>query len=297
MKIQQRNLLICLIILATLVFTSDYFPYVQTPYQSFFSHIAGHERRTKDFNLFAGYSQALTIDNHQNENAKILCDKLLETCKKALLEEIPNQITSIDSDKESQSQQSISEKYMENKFNDTVTAINSPQNLSLQQKELVNKENLTQDRSFKTYENPMLSIRMLYPRGWEIVDENNSNILEVKIISPLEGKDDHYRENGIIRVSEISPGVSLDNYTSRIYDTVQRLKFLNMISSEPTTLSDNPAHRITAIRQSSQTINVIDEWTIKDSKAYRITFNIEGSKSSIYIPLAMSMRDSFEIFK
>jgi len=297
MKIQQRNLLICLIILATLVFTSDYFPYVQTPYQSFFSHIAGHERATKDFNLFAGYSQAATIGNHQKGNAEFLCDKLLETCEESLFETIPNQITSTDSNREPQSHLSISEKYLENKNNDTVTAIISPQNLSVQPKEIKNKVNLTQYSSFEAYENPMLSIRMLYPKGWEIVDGNNSNNLEVELISPLESSDDQYREIVIIRVNEVSPSVSLDNYTSRISDTIQRLKFINIINSETTSLSDNPAHRITTVRQSSQTINVLDEWTIKDSKAYRITFNIEGSKSSIYIPLAMLMHDSFEIIK
>ena len=71
-----------------------------------------------------------------------------------------------------------------------------------------------------------------------------------------------------------------------------------IIESNKTTLAGNPAHKVLGMfKQENKDINVIDEWTIKSEKLYRITFYSEQGSYSKYLPTTQKMIDSFVILK
>jgi hypothetical protein len=157
--------------------------------------------------------------------------------------------------------------------------------------------NQTTDREFLTYENSSLGIKIQYPTGWELMKVGNLPYLTNIFVSPLENNKDRYRENAFLKINDVSPNMTLNDFTSTITKAVQNRSDFRILDFGSVNLSDNPGYRLIGLTRGNQNINVLDEWTIKDGRVYRVAFYLEEGKSKTYLPLAQKMIDSFKITK
>jgi len=101
------------------------------------------------------------------------------------------------------------------------------------------------------------------------------------------------------RVSVQNVNVTLDDYTNKTVGLiVENTPGAKIIESKKTTLAGIPAHKVLGMfKQEGMSINVIDEWAIKNEQLYRITFYSEQGSYSSYLPTVQKMIDSFVILK
>ena len=157
--------------------------------------------------------------------------------------------------------------------------------------------NQTADRAFLTYENSTLGIKIQYPTGWSLMKVGNLPYLTNIFVSPLENNTDRYRENAFLKINDVSPNMTLNDFTSIITKALQNRSDFRILDFGSVTLSDNPGYRLIGLTPGNQNIHVLDEWTIKDGRVYRVAFYLEEGKSKTYLPIAQRMIDSFEITK
>jgi hypothetical protein len=252
-------------------------------------------------------------NNDESTDNNNLCNKLFETCKTNPSKNItPPQEGSPEEDKS----RSFSEKYLEQK--NPTSVVTSPTNESSapalnesaapavkerikEDSSNTNQTNVTSPKvspeltGVQTFVSNYYGFQMDYPVGWKIREASKDSNQATELVSLPDSDNDAYLEKMTVRVSQISPHISLENYTKQVSESIEKMKFFNIVDSGPITLSENPAYRIIGVRSGNQTINVIDEWTIKDEKAYRVTFYYEEAKSDAYIPMALDMYESFKI--
>ena len=167
----------------------------------------------------------------------------------------------------------------------------------------------TNDNStFKLYENPTFGIRMQYPSDWEKVEpgqishESSFNII-VGFVSPKESASDTSPPAAIsIGIHNLSSSSSYQNTTLDQYTDVHinaiRREQESLVESTTTTLSTGSnnntlAHKVVYVNSQGQ--EVMQVWTIKENKAYHITYAADVARYPDYLPLAQKIIDSFEI--
>jgi serine/threonine-protein kinase len=161
--------------------------------------------------------------------------------------------------------------------------------------------------TFKTYENPAYGIRVQYPSDWEKVEPGQisqeiSFIIIVGFVSPKESVSDTSPPAalsiGIHNLSSSSSyqNTTLDQYTDVHVNAIRREQE-SLIESTTTTLSasnnNTLAHKVVYVNNQGQ--EVIQVWTIKENKAYHITYAADVARYPDFLPLAQKIIDSFEI--
>jgi hypothetical protein len=156
---------------------------------------------------------------------------------------------------------------------------------------------------FLTYENTTYGIRIQYPAVWQKGESNQTsqdNVINtiVAFRAPKDRISDTIAENVIIGVENLPPeeNISLAAYsTLQIADLTQFSTDFDLEQSTPIVLAGSPAQKIVFSETVQQIpIKTMQVWTIKDNKAYIITFAGEAAKYSDYLPTIQKMIDSFE---
>ena len=162
---------------------------------------------------------------------------------------------------------------------------------------------------FLLYENPTLGIKIQYPADWEQkkAQEADQYYLKdsiqypiVSFLPPLENASERFIENFTISVENLPQNTTLDAYSNETIKAY-KAKGFDIIDSNATTLAGNPAYKVTLDhRNGVQQGNNIDYkliqiWTIKGDKIYRIIFQADAETYSKTLPTAQKMIDSFEI--
>jgi hypothetical protein len=156
---------------------------------------------------------------------------------------------------------------------------------------------------FLTYENTTYGIRIQYPAVWQKGESNQTtadNVINtiVAFRAPKDRISDTIAENVVIGVENLPPeeNISLTAYsTLQIADLTQFSTDFDLEQSTPIVLAGSPAQKIVFSETIQQIpIKRIQVWTIKDNKAYIITFAGEAAKYSDYLPTIQKMIDSFE---
>jgi hypothetical protein len=155
---------------------------------------------------------------------------------------------------------------------------------------------------FLTYENTTYGIRIQYPVIWQVGEPNQTSQDNVKTIvafrSPKDRISDTIAESVIIGVENLPPeeNISLDAYsTLQIAGLTQFSTDFDLEQSTPIVLAGSPGHKIVYSETVQQhPIKTMQVWTIKDNKAYIISFAGEEAKLSNYLPTIQKMIDSFE---
>jgi hypothetical protein len=173
----------------------------------------------------------------------------------------------------------------------------------------------TINTNFLTYENSGYRLTIQYPIDWdkhEIIPFMNE-ILGGSIVSFNPSSninvDFHvfvYKPNSISSFSYSN--ITLSELVDREINDLRERYGFRSISSEPTTLANNPAYKIIYFGSNLES-KTMETWTLKDDKAYEIEYTAVDSldknpnketgilQFSHYLPTAQKMIDSFEFIK
>jgi hypothetical protein len=159
---------------------------------------------------------------------------------------------------------------------------------------------------FLLYENPALGIKIHYPTDWKKVEQADQYYLEANIqhptvsfLSPLENASEVFIKNFTISVENLPQNTTLNadpNETIKSY----KAKGFDLIESNVTNLAGNPAYKVTfdhrnEEQQGNPDYQLIQIWTIKGDKIYRITFQADAKRYAEFLPTSQKMINSFEI--
>jgi hypothetical protein len=273
-------------------------------YEQVFVFAMGNEEPISLVEVTNSYVQISTQPDNENERVtEGLCNKLLESCP------TPHTESGSDDKKsttEPDSAAGISEKYFEHPDQkiptSPLTGLESAQNTtlaidSLGQPSLLNQSNITQaETEFETYENSNLGFKILQPTGWEKIENNTDRFSLITLLSPQESTSDSVVERLVLRINNYPTNMTLDEYSTRVKNTLDKNSNFNVINFSTTYLSSNPAYGVVGTEnQGDKKVDVIDYWTIKDGIVYRIVFYSDDAKSDVYLPIREKMIDSFSI--
>ena len=160
----------------------------------------------------------------------------------------------------------------------------------------------TKEDYFLTYENYAYAIRIQYPFDWVILEPSQRGSSSVNIIvafrSPPENSSDTKLENLLIQVGNLPfENIPLDQVVSAsINNLKQSLIDFELVELNATTLSgNNPAHKVVYTnREGEDKHKTMQILSIKEDKAYLLTYSAEERKYSDYLPTIKKMIDSFK---
>jgi len=154
----------------------------------------------------------------------------------------------------------------------------------------------SEEEQLSTYNNPAYGINIAYPSDWTILEEVAGVV--VSLLSPKESATDSFRENLNVVVNDLSAQpMTLDEYRDFTVDDLELLVTdLNIVYSGETTLSNSPAYELVLTGEMG---GLDKKWmqvcTIKNDKAYVVTYTAEEGKYLDFLGIAQRMIDSFEI--
>lgn len=158
--------------------------------------------------------------------------------------------------------------------------------------------------NFQTYSNVAFGIKMIYPSNWLKLDlsRNNSSVLVVVFKPPV--------GSPLGSLNILGGNVSSGNISSRnitlsalVSATINHLKqtgkILHIISSTPTTLAGNLAHRLIYTTMAPQGFELEEMQLISlvGKKAYFITYAVPTANYATYLPIILRMISSTVIVK
>ena len=143
---------------------------------------------------------------------------------------------------------------------------------------------------FVTYDNPTFGVRIQYPSDWGRLDLSFLQQSADIDFYPL--ADTSLAKNVKIQVNNLpSRNMTLEEYTnSQINPLEERL-----LESNTTTLAGIPGYEI--VFTSLQGLKTMQVWTIKNDKAYIISYVAQEEDYEKELQVAKKMIDSFEITK
>lgn len=150
--------------------------------------------------------------------------------------------------------------------------------------------------NFLTYDSYVYGIRIKYPLDWTKEEQVFGTV--VSFSSPIESASDDFSENLNVLVQDLSAQpITLEEYTRISEEQVEQYitngKILDTIA---TTLDGNSAYKLVYTgKQGQYNIKWMQVYTIKDDKAYVITYTAEMDSYSNFLGTAQEMINSFEI--
>lgn len=143
--------------------------------------------------------------------------------------------------------------------------------------------------AMNTYDSPK-GFTIQYPSNWT-KDETNAT-LAVLFGLPTNNK----TENLNVQVVNLTSSESLDTLTDEGIANALNYNNVTPISENNTTLAGQPAYKIVYTATiSGDFVKVEQIWTVKDGKAYIITYKAAPANYDTYASTAQQMIDSFTI--
>jgi hypothetical protein len=151
---------------------------------------------------------------------------------------------------------------------------------------------------FLSYENSTYLVKIDYFETWTVEEPERENVI-VLFSSPLEGSWDTFQENVNIVVEPLSEPMTLDDYTElSINQLEQSIEDFQITEEASATLAGNPAYKIVfAGKMEQYSMKWMQIWTIKDDKAYIITYTALLSQYPIFLGTVQHMVNSVEILE
>jgi eukaryotic-like serine/threonine-protein kinase len=141
---------------------------------------------------------------------------------------------------------------------------------------------------FVTYDNPTFGVRIQYPSDWGRLDLSFLQDSADIDFYPL--ADTSLAKNVKIQVINLpSLNMTLEEYTNSQINPLEE----KLLKSNTTTLAGIPGYEI--VFTSVQGLKTMQVWTIKDDKAYIITYVAKEEDYENDLQVAEKMIDSFEI--
>jgi PsbP-like protein len=229
----------------------------------------------------------------EDNDTEFNCSKILETC------EPTGQTNTSDTEVDNKESDEISQKYFEQDRSTStpVTPPTSTLNLSETQLTEKNVTGIPQD-NLQIYENPTLGVKIQYPMEWNQVENQTNRYSVLTFSSPQENSQGTIQEKFLIRINNEPTDMSLDEYTNNVNESMQNNSNFQVTGSNSTVLANNPASSVTGIlKEGGNDLQVLDQWTIKGGKVYRIVFYSDPGKADSFEPLVQKILESFSLTK
>jgi PsbP-like protein len=151
------------------------------------------------------------------------------------------------------------------------------------------------NNNFLTYQDSTLGIKIDYPAGW--AQELHAGGL-VTFLTMLESDTNTYPAGLGVKVQNLaSKNTSLNEITKvQIKNLTQNHPDFKLIESTKSMLAGIVAHKIVFIAtdNSGHERKAMQIWTLKDGRAYLLTYKAQPEEFSHYLPLVQKMIDSFQ---
>lgn len=153
--------------------------------------------------------------------------------------------------------------------------------------------------NFQTYSNVAFGIKMMYPSNWLKLDlsRNNSSVLVVAFKTPVGSP---LGSLNILGGNLSSGNVTLAALVSTTINHLRQTgKMLHLISSTPTTLAGNLAHKLVYTTMAPQgfELEAMQLFSLVGKKAYFITYAVPTANYATYLPIILRMIGSTVIVK
>ncbi len=155
--------------------------------------------------------------------------------------------------------------------------------------------------SFLTYDSSnYFLIRMKYPKDWiiqKIEDRFTGDV--AKFFSPQNNDSNSFKPELSVEMEDLKKSISLPDYTNLKVNQITRyLTNPRINQSHPTKLAKLPAHEVIYTGKQEQfNVKRMAVWTVKDNKAYIVTYTAEESQYDAFLETAQAMMNSLEIRK
>ena len=138
------------------------------------------------------------------------------------------------------------------------------------------------------YDNPTFGIRIQYPSDWGRLDLSFLQHSADIDFYPL--NDTSLAKNVKVQVNNLpSRNMTLEEYTNSQINLLEE----NLLESSAATLAGIPGYKI--VFTNIEGLKTMQVWTIKDDKAYIITYVAQEEDYEKDLQIAQKMIDSFEI--
>lgn len=164
----------------------------------------------------------------------------------------------------------------------------------------INQQHFKRIPKLITYQNLQNGIKIKYPENWERQDIHNPVTGEVAVFIPPEESDSAQSQTKIIiRVEDLSKQpMLLDEYTNASIGEIKNfLSNAKIVESKPTIIAERPAHLLiySGLNQPYSLPTNLEVWTLKNNKAYIITYTSTSTKYQQFLEIAKDMIKSLEI--
>jgi hypothetical protein len=130
-----------------------------------------------------------------------------------------------------------------------------------------------------------------YPSDWS-KDVKQSGATDVVFVLPT----NNATENLNVQVINLSANDTLSTVTPDIISGIQNISDFKQIDAGNTTFAGNPAYKIVYMAtDNGNSLKVTQIWTVKNGKAYFITYKAASNNYDTYASAAQQMIDSFQI--
>ena len=157
-----------------------------------------------------------------------------------------------------------------------------------------------------TYENNAHGIKILYPAGWQKTEQLSANRFWVNFMSPFNSNNaSAFPATVSVSVEVLNQNISNDattQYVTGVLASAKRsLPDFQIIESSPkSSIAGDSAYKIVytflsldpAVQAHFQSMNI---WTVKDKKAYSVSYTELKPLYATYLPTVQKMIDSLEI--
>jgi serine/threonine-protein kinase len=144
------------------------------------------------------------------------------------------------------------------------------------------------NNKFVTYDNPTFGIRIQYPSDWGRLDLSFLQDSADIDFYPL--NDTSLAKNLKVQVKNLPfHNMTLEEYTNSQINLLEE----NLLESSSATLAGIPGYKI--VFTNIEGLKTMQVWTIKDDKAYIITYVAQEEDYEKELQVAQKIIDSFEI--
>lgn len=148
---------------------------------------------------------------------------------------------------------------------------------------------------FETYRDAKYDFTIGYPKDWDKQEGTLGSA--VLLLSPLEGSSDEFRENVNVLVQTLPDKMSLDQYTKLSLDQAPKLiTGFDLLDEGSTNLAGSPAHQVHYRgEQGSFRLEWKQVWTVRDGKAFVLTYTAERKRYGADLAVAETMFGTFRL--
>lgn len=148
--------------------------------------------------------------------------------------------------------------------------------------------------AFSVYENPTRDFSVSYPEPWSKQNRDDFFAEGVVFFSPVEDKSDQFREQVSVLIENLSSDVSLSEYTSESLAQIKELSDPNVSEAQPVNLGEQEGRQVIySGEENGRPVRRMQTWSIKDRRAYVITYTAEPDSYDNYLPMVEKMIESF----